>query len=71
MPTYQLEIIYQFCMMVGGLIVISAVAMKVARVVTRPSGTYGAGLPERRSRPRYVVPNPPPVDGRDVVSNVA
>ena len=58
MPLDQLDFILQFCLRIAGLLVIAAVAKKIARVLARPCGTYGPGLPERRSRPRMVLRDP-------------
>ena len=71
MPSDQLEFIFQFCIRVAGMLAVTAVDLRIAREVFRPRGTYGPGLPERRSRPRYVVPNPAPVRNQDIAANAA
>ena len=54
----QSDMILLFCIRVFGLLAIAAVAIKVARIVSRPRGTYGNGLPERRMKPRLVLRDP-------------
>jgi hypothetical protein len=64
MPFTQFDLISQFCITIVGLLVIQAVALKVYRMLARPSGTYGAGLPERRARKRIVLRDPDVVAAR-------
>jgi hypothetical protein len=54
----QSEMVLLFCIRVFGLLAIAAAAVKLARFVSRPTGTYGNGLPERRRRPRLVLRDP-------------
>jgi hypothetical protein len=67
----QFDMIFQFCIRVAALLAITALALKLSRVLARPRGTYGAGLPERRARPRIVLRDPVAVRPLDVVSGVA
>jgi hypothetical protein len=54
----QFELIFQFCIRVAALVAVSAFATKLSRILARPSGTYGNGLPERRARKRVVLRDP-------------
>jgi hypothetical protein len=51
----QLDFVLQFCIRLAAVYVITAMAVKTARRLSKPVGTYGAGLPERRMRPRLVL----------------
>jgi len=54
----QFDLIIQFCIRVAALVLVTAVAIRLARLVSRPVGTYGEGLPERRMRRRNILRNP-------------
>jgi hypothetical protein len=60
------ELILQYCFNVAVWLLISAVAMKAYRFLHKPRGTYGNGLPERRRRPRLVLPDPATLQPRPV-----
>jgi hypothetical protein len=52
------QLVVQFCLQAAVLLAFAAVAMKIIRVRSKPRGTYGNGLPERRKRTRIVLPDP-------------
>jgi hypothetical protein len=54
----QFTLVVQFCVRIAVMLVITGVALKLARVLARPCGTYGDGLPERRARRRIVLRDP-------------
>jgi len=58
MSINPLQLILQFCVQGAILLAIGALAIKSSRVLAKPRGTYGNGLPERRRRPRIVLPDP-------------
>ena len=67
------DILSHFFDCLAVIVVITGIAVKVNRVLSRPRGTYGAGLPERRSRKRLVLRDPETVMGerRSVPPSVA
>lgn len=74
MPINQLDLVLQFSIRVATILFITAMALKAARRLARPVGTYGAGLPERRSRPRIVLqvrPLPVPPQEQPAVTDKA
>ncbi len=71
MPSAQLDLILQFCIQIVAAIVISAMATAAARRLSRPVGTYGPGLPERRMRPRVVLQVRPVAGAREEGSSLA
>lgn len=54
----QAQLVLQFCYTVAVLWLAAAIGMKVNRMLTKPRGTYGKGMPERRKRRRIVLPDP-------------
>lgn len=62
----QYNLVVEFCIAVGGFAAIAAIGMKVNGVMSKPRGTYGNGLPERRKRPRLVLPDPANITPRAV-----
>ena len=67
----QIHVVLQFCFFIAGLLTVMGVAMKLARQLDRPSGTYGDGLPERRWRTRAVIQDPVVIRPRQVDSQAA
>jgi len=51
----QLSVVLQFAIQVVASMLIGITAVKTARRLARPVATYGAGLPERRRRPRPIL----------------
>lgn len=60
------QMILQFSLMMGLVYLVTVVALNVRRVRSKPRGTYGKGLPERRRRPRLVLPDPCTLQPRPV-----
>lgn len=60
----QFDVIVNFCIRVGAMMIITIGALKMAQLLARPRGTYGAGLPERRARPRLALGEPDAVFAR-------
>ena len=71
MEINQFELIFQFGIRMLALLAATAVALHLARLLSRPRGTYGAGLPERRMRPRLVLRDPGAPQLREAVSKAA
>jgi hypothetical protein len=71
MPFDQFDLIFQFCLRVAAVFAVSALAIKLSRVLARPRTTYGDGLPERRARKRFVPRDPAPVGLSEVASTAA
>jgi hypothetical protein len=70
----QFDLIFQFCVRVASLLAVTAIAINLARLLGRPCGTYGGGLPERRVRQRIVLRDPEALVAarlREVVSSSA
>ena len=61
----QIEFVIQFFMMWAVILSMTAVAIRLLRA-KKSRGTYGNGLPERRSRPRIVLPDPATIRPRFV-----
>ena len=62
----QLDFVLQFCIRLAAVFVITALAVRAARRLSKPVGTYGKGLPERRMRPRVVYQVRPLPDAQQV-----
>jgi len=58
MDSMPSDILSHFFACLAAILVITGIAVKLNRVLSRPRGTYGAGLPERRSRKRLVLRDP-------------
>ena len=71
----QFQLVLQFCVYVAALLTVSALGIKLSEALARPRAmsraTYGAGLPERRVRPRTVITDPVAARLREVISNAA
>ena len=62
----QGQLVLQYCYMVAVLWLAAAVGLKVNRMLTKPRGTYGKGMPERRKRRRISLPDPATLHPRPV-----
>jgi hypothetical protein len=62
----QGQLVLQYCYLVAILWLSAAVALKVNRMLTKPRGTYGKGMPERRKRRRIALPDPATLQPRSV-----
>jgi hypothetical protein len=73
MDSMPSDILSHFFVYLAVIVVITGIAVKLNRVLSRPRGTYGAGLPERRSRKRLVLRDPEVVmrERRNVPPSVA
>jgi hypothetical protein len=58
MAIEQFELIFQFCAHLAMMILVIVIATRLSRMLERPRATYGAGLPDRRKRPRLVLRDP-------------
>ena len=62
----QTYAVIHFCLMMAGCFALSAFAKKRFREISKPRGHYANGLPERRRRPRLVLPDPANLSPRPV-----
>jgi hypothetical protein len=53
-----MQMVHQFCLQVVSLLGLAVLGMIISRGLSKPRGTYGDDLPERRRRPRMVLPDP-------------
>jgi hypothetical protein len=54
----QGQLILHFCMMVLAQMVLAGVALMLKRKFAKPKGAWVPGMPDRRKRPRIVLPDP-------------
>jgi hypothetical protein len=62
----QAQLVMQFSFAAIMFVVAAAIAMKVHAKLNAPRGSYGKGKPERRRRPRLVLPDPATLQPRHV-----
>jgi hypothetical protein len=62
----QYYLVVEFSSVVVGIVVFAAISMKVYGLLSKPRGTYGNGIPERRKRRRVVLPDPATITPRAV-----
>ncbi len=62
----QFHLVLQFSIVVVSFIAIGLLGTKIAKGLSKPRGTYGDGLPERRKRKRLVLPDPATIQPRPV-----
>jgi hypothetical protein len=66
MPIDQMQGVFQMFLGIALVLLIGPTALTIHRMMNKPKGTYGNGLPERRKRPRLTLPDPATLQPRMV-----